>query len=269
MIIFLYGPNSYSRHKKMREIIDDRAAAKAKLSNMLVDRFDFGNENEYSRFEDFISLRSMFSSKKIGILENVFPAYAKTSSGKEVKKKFLDISEDKDTLLIIISDTKPPASFSFLLEKNQDKSLISQNFPDIKKGEELINFIQKEALSRGLNLSEDEIFLMQEIFGSDIWAIATELDKLALMEKRELPRRANADYFKTLNSFKNGKSVRDRILSLETLLSDRGDEPAKIFNMIGFGYSTKELIDKLADYDVIIKSGKLDYEEALLDLALS
>lgn len=260
MLILLYGPNSYSRAKKMREIIDGRVRSE----NILLDRFDLEDEEQYLKFKDFLSERSMFNPKKIGILENVFEIKAK----KEFKQILQDTVSDKETLLVIVSDTKPPASFAFLLEKSEDKFLTNQHFPDLKKGEELRNFIKKEALTREIKLEAEEVLAIEEAFGSNIWGIVTELDKLALQGKREIEKSPEADYFKTINSFKYGKSVKDKILNLETLLSVRGDEPAKIFNMLGFGYATTELIDSLADYDVMIKSGKLDYEEALLDIAL-
>ena len=260
MVILLYGPNSYSRLKKMSEIID----AKVRSQNISLDRFDFEDEDEYIRFRSFLSERSMFNPKKIGVLENIFDIKAK----KELKQILQDAIIDKETLLIVISDTKPPAGFVFLLEKNEDKLLTNQYFPDLKKGEELRNFIKKEAGSREMVLEREEIISMEEACGSNIWMIVTELDKLALLSKRNIEKGESNDYFRTINLFKAGKTVKDKILNLEILLSVRGDEPAKIFNMLGFGYATTEFVDSLADYDVMIKSGKLEYEEALLDIAL-
>ena len=48
------------------------------------------------------------------------------------------------------------------------------------------------------------------------------------------------------------------------------EEPVKIFNiMASLSRLPKELLQEFADYDVKVKSGKLDYEEVLVDLALS
>ena len=47
------------------------------------------------------------------------------------------------------------------------------------------------------------------------------------------------------------------------------EEPAKIFNILaGLDRLPDELIRRLADYDIAVKSGKLDYEEILLSLVL-
>lgn len=270
MVILVYGPNSYSRGRKVREILDD----KAKSKDILLGEFDLEEDGAYEKFKDFVGASSMFSPKKIILLQNIFEISASSAKAsasqakKELKQVLSDSVNDKETLVIISSPIKPPASFSFLLEKSEEKFLTGQYFPDLKKGDELRAFIKKEGAARGLKLDVEETATLEGAFGADIWAIVTELDKLALMSKRELPRAASSDYFKTINAFRGGKTVKDRILNLETLLSDRGDEPAKVFNMLGFGFASSELINMLADYDVMIKSGKLDYEEALLDLAL-
>jgi len=45
------------------------------------------------------------------------------------------------------------------------------------------------------------------------------------------------------------------------------DPAAKIFNILAA--QAGEKIPRMADYDIAVKSGKLDYEEVLLDLAIS
>ncbi len=60
-----------------------------------------------------------------------------------------------------------------------------------------------------------------------------------------------------------------KIIELEKLfIAD--EEPIQIFNiMASLKQLPLNLIKKLADYDVMVKSGKIDYEEILVDLALS
>ena len=59
-----------------------------------------------------------------------------------------------------------------------------------------------------------------------------------------------------------------RLVDLEILFGHQ-EEPVKIFNILATSYlNTVFSLQKLADYDAAIKSGKLDYEEALVDLAL-
>ena len=256
MIIFLYGPNSYLRHKKYQEIITEY---QKRLGKLFLERFDFAND-EYGKFESFAEERSMFDAKKFAVLENIF----ETGDKKALKKTLEANLDDKETMIIILSDAKPPQSFAFLLEK----PVVSQHFPDIKKGEELNVFVSSEARVRGLNLDKSDVLAISETFGADIFGIVTELDKISMMGEKTIERKTSADYFKLIMALKLGKNVKDKIIALEKILSERGDEPAKVFNTIAYGYTKPELIDALADYDVMVKSGKLDYEEALLDLAL-
>ena len=62
-----------------------------------------------------------------------------------------------------------------------------------------------------------------------------------------------------------GYDVRVRLTALETLLA-MNDPAAKLFNILASQW--KEKIPQFAKYDLAIKSGKLEYEEALVDLVI-
>ncbi|TSC96136.1 MAG: hypothetical protein Athens101426_490 [Parcubacteria group bacterium Athens1014_26] len=60
----------------------------------------------------------------------------------------------------------------------------------------------------------------------------------------------------------------ERLAALEEFLS-RSQEPAMIFNMIAVSpYGSPAWKQKMADYDVAIKSGKLEYEEVLTNMTI-
>lgn len=257
MIVFLYGNNSYSRTRKLIEVL---SVYRERLGGREPARFDFENGAEAADLSGFLNAPSMFAEKRFAVVENPFESKEK----KELKKLLEANIADKDSIIIIVSSEEPPKSFAFLLEK----PAVSQAFPEIKKGADLDSFIRKEAASRGFALSPEDIGHLSEAFGGDLWAIATELDRLALMEKKAVTKTAPHDFFKTISAFKFGHDPKQKILALETLLSSRGDDAARIFNTLSFGLSDGQKISRLADYDVAIKSGKLDYEEALLDFAL-
>ena len=63
--------------------------------------------------------------------------------------------------------------------------------------------------------------------------------------------------------------LKKKLVALEQLLIQK--EPAAYaFNLLSLSYGAPaNLLLKLADYDVSAKSGGLDYEEILLDLALA
>jgi len=58
------------------------------------------------------------------------------------------------------------------------------------------------------------------------------------------------------------------LVALEIILSDRKDDPARVFNSLAYRLGSEGEARLYADYDVAVKSGKLEYEEVLLELAL-
>ena len=97
----------------------------------------------------------------------------------------------------------------------------------------------------------------------------TELERLAGLGKKQIePRDVNimegtGDFFQLALSFKNGTpAVRTAVL--EKLLS-RGEAAQKIFFMVASLMPDKKTF---AAYDAAVKAGKMDWEEALLSLAL-
>ncbi|KKU34661.1 MAG: hypothetical protein UX49_C0038G0001, partial [Candidatus Wolfebacteria bacterium GW2011_GWC2_46_275] len=95
--------------------------------------------------------------------------------------------------------------------------------------------------------------------------------------KRELSRQdvellidylESPDIFAFTNAASRQGPVASKLTPLERLFINQ-EEPAKIFNI----FAKNQFIDlatvrMLADYDIAIKSGKLDYETAFVDLCL-
>jgi hypothetical protein len=125
------------------------------------------------------------------------------------------------------------------------------------------------------------------IYAGNSWALVTELEKLsalkaggaeahtagrtgsgaATIEKKDLDAldlEAAPDYWALLNGMKSF-DVRTRLYALEKLFAIN-DPPPKIFNILAGQAGPKT--PRMAEYDLAIKSGKLEYEEALLDLIL-
>ena len=59
--------------------------------------------------------------------------------------------------------------------------------------------------------------------------------------------------------------LRNRLMALETLFAS-GDPPPKIFNILASQW--REKTHQMAEYDFAVKSGKLEYDDALLALVL-
>ena len=122
------------------------------------------------------------------------------------------------------------------------------------------------------------------VYQGNSWALVTELEKLralktaggvgaaagaaAIVQKSDLDAldlEAAPNYWALLNGMKS-YDARTRLFALEKLFATN-DPPAKIFNILAA--QAGEKIPRMAEYDLAVKSGKLDYDEVLVDLALS
>lgn len=277
MIIFLYGPDAYRRHQKLKEIIEEY---KTRHPNFVLEYFNLEEKDEFLKLQEFDLNRSFFEETKLAVLENTFEA------PKEIKD-FLKNSLKKEDLILVLSERKSALKeFNFLLEKPAQ----AQEFQELNL-KQFEFFINKEAKGRGVNLTEKAIQFLAEVFSGDSWSLINELDKLVFIaggtpdilsvpltiKKSKIDvsdLEQYGDYSLSYNIFSfisnlNSPNVARNLQSLETLLYYR-EEPAKIFNFLAFSRTkSRELTQKLANYDILVKLGKLDYEEALLDLALN
>ena len=265
MIIFLYGEDSYRLRQKFKIIIDKYREKNGCLN---IEKIDVGSSDWLATLVSHLHSRSMFSTKKLALLDIDFKEITSPDL-KDFKKIIKNYLENEDEMIIITSLLAPPASFNFLLKKPARHEKFSK-----LTGRLLLSFIKKEAESRMIQLTDEEVELLSEMFGADTWAVATELDKLSLINQSiELSKSPKYSYYQLINLFKTDYSPFSRLAALETILSGLKEEPARIFNGLAYGrfffLPTKEWYQKLADYDVQVKSGRLDYEEVLVDLAIS
>ncbi len=254
MIILLYGPNSYSRQKKLHEIL---AQFEKKNGNLGQERFDMLDKDSAAELMDFCRSRTLFSPKRLAVATNVFAADDKQL------KTFLksEIAKDEDAVIVLNEPSKPPAPYKFLIDEAQS----SQEFgePDDK---ELDAFIKKESKERGADLDKDSAAELKAKWDGDLWGIATDIEVLALggkgMEINKMP-----EFFALVNGIQYGNDLKRKILSLEYLVDGRKDDPAYVFNSLSYG-AKGAVLKKMAAYDLSVKSGGMEYEEALLDLLL-
>lgn len=272
MITLLYGPDSYRRQKELNKILKN---FREKHPQTILERFIFeeGRENEdFLRLQEFSVSQSIFSSKKLAILENVWDTEIK-----EIRKFLKANIEDEDWTIVIFEEKSPPASFKFLL----DKAHTVLKFDNLS-GEKLKSFIKKESEERGMDLTQRALNFLEQEFDSDSWALITEIEKLSLLTKSgskaiiDLPQILETgdyehalDFFSFINKVGRYERISEKMEALEELFFAR-QEPVKIFNILAAGkYLSPALLQKLAGYDIMVKSGKIDYDEVLLDLALS
>lgn len=247
MIIYLYGPDSYRRQEKLKAILEKY---KAKHSALTIERFFLDEEGDFERLKDFARSQSLFDSFKFGIIH---------AGGVELEKDFTDLLkanlETKITVLAVIAEVPLPKTFEFLLKK----PVLSEKFEPLGEAA-VLAFIKNESAGLKLNLSKETMISLLNAHKSDLWGIKNNLEKISLGGKAE-ENSEFSNFFVLLNRFRRGN-----LAALETLLGN--DDPAKVFNIVA-AQADPYLKIKMADYDAAIKSGKIEYEEALTDLAIS
>jgi len=268
MIIFLYGLDSYRRQIKLNKIVEEY---RQKHSGISLERFDLKEESEFERLKDFVGQMSIFGSNKLAVLKNIFEAKS------EKMKEFLEDYFNSENLTILISENSIPEGFEGLLKK----AFLTEKFDELN-AEKLKFFAQKEIQNRGISFSPPALNFLAENFRGDTWGFVNELEKLVLWRTQTNAEisvsdvKSAGDYsyeapniFDFINSVAKNSSPRQKIANLEKLLLGQED-PAKIFNIMASSrYLPKELVRELADCDVLVKSGKLDYEDIFLSLALN
>ena len=253
MIICLYGADSYRRQEKLKWYAEK---FKEKHSALTAERFTLSEDGELARLKEFAAAQSLFDNFKFGVLDEAAEADSKELA--EVLKLALN---SRNLTLVISAEKFLPKEFKIL----NDSSVIKEEFDFTPS--DLAGFLKKEAEKRNLKLIPAVSDILIKNCGGDKWWLVTELDKLALGSPAAIePVREDQNFFGLINKFRNADSVGYALPALERLLDF--EEPAKIFNMISSFAKASEDLRKMADYDAAIKSGKMEYPEALLDLAL-
>ncbi len=267
MIIFLYGPDSYRRQEKLKEYI---GRYKAKFSAFSLSHFYLSQNDDLQKLKDFSRSNSLFESSKFGIVWDMCDL--EKGGLKDFSKLIKENLESKDLTLIISADKKPVKELNFLLKK----PVIFHEFENLDLAD-FAAFIQKEAGRLQITVDRSCVALLAEAFKNNTWGAVTELEKLSLLDEKRITGDIirnhiavfnEVNLFTALNTLRSSGSSFEKLRVFEELLS-RNTDPAMLFNMIAVApYEGKAWKELVADYDVALKTGKMEYEEILLDIAL-
>jgi DNA polymerase III delta subunit len=277
MIVCLYGPDSYRRLQKKQEII---AEFRKKHSDLGLGVLDLANGADSDDLEEFLRSQSIFETKKLAVVEGLFPK-RKTGeneesdagdeaepekNAKEMVRILKAYIEAPNATILLSEDKKPTKAFGFLLKP----PVRAQEFAALT-GPASEAFVRSEAQKLGVVLAPAAARFLAEVHAGDSWALATELAKLAglgrpidLKELDLLGLDVAPNYWALLNGVKS-YDLRARLAALEMLLG-MGDPAPKLFNILASQW--KEKIGQFARYDLAVKSGKFEYEEALVDAVI-
>ncbi len=279
MIFFLHGADEYRRLQKKNEII---AEFRKKHSGVAVSRFDFADKEEFPKFVEFIGSQSLFDPKKLAILENVFEITGGESVKKDLTASLKSAAKNPNATILVSEKNKSTEGLTFLsgpARAGKSVNIKSQDFPYLT-GAKWEAFILEIAKENGLTLQLPAVKFLAEAYQNDTWSLVTEIRKIAslpnpstssgqgknigIKELETLDIEINPDYFGLLKNLKNYE-LGVRLASLEKLFLLNEPMP-RIFNMLA--YQLPDKLERLAKYDILVKSGKLEYEEVLVDLVI-
>ena len=263
MIIFLYGEDTWRKIQRKKEIIKN---FKDKNPDIVLNIVNIDLEEcSIDSFLEIIQSQSIFENKKFIVLSGIFSNENKNN--KKLAEEIKIALKNQNLHILIQEKEKPPQNFSFLLKK----PVFFEKFEKLK-GQKWKNFVLNQIKKRDLNLTTSAINLISEVYEGNSFALITELDKIMLLNKKTIDLKdlnninieIKPDFnfiFKDLAS----SNLKQRLNAFENLIS-LNEDSAKIFNILA--YFWREKTQFFAIYDRAIKSGKLDYEEALLDIIL-
>ncbi|MEK7555135.1 MAG: hypothetical protein AAB518_04095 [Patescibacteria group bacterium] len=249
MLIYLYGSDTYRRSKKLSEII---GTFRIKHPEGDVRRFSFEDKEAVQIFSSFITAQSLFGGPRIGILTDLEDA------PKEVAELLKAEKDTKGTTLIAISEKKLGSPFTFLSKE----PVLMQHFETLDS-DELEAFGVLEAEAREMKVSASALKALAATFKGDTWGFVTELEQVSLGGEQKKMVHA-PPFFTLIQNLKSG-DMGTRLSAVTRLIEH--EEPAAAWN-IAASLAEPGLKGKMADYDILIKSGKLEYGEALLDFVL-
>ncbi len=261
MVVFLYGPDDYRRHNRKAELVERFTK---KYSGLAVGRFDGESKDVLDALGGFIRNQSIFESAKLAMLDNAFAIDAP-----KLAKALEPALNTKATTILISEKDKPVKALAFLLKA----PVVAEQFENLEAAE-LKAFIKEEAKKLGVTVADAAAQFLAAVFQNNAWGLVTELQKISSMKPggaidkndlNALDLEAAPNYWMLLNGLKS-QDGRTRLSTLERLFA-LNDPPPKIFNILAAQAGEKTA--KMAEYDFAVKSGKIDYEEALLDLILA
>ncbi len=283
MIIFLYGSDDYRLEMRKRAIIAEFVKRRSASG---VGRFDLEEKDEFTHLEEFAKNQSMFDPMKLAVVTGLFDGEPEGADA--LLKSFL---ERKEITFLVTERKKAAETFAFLMKKPlpamparhtrqgeaggrgkaRQAGVLVEQFEALK-GAEWQRFAAAEAKARGITFAPDAFAFLCDAYEGESWRLVTELEKLQWLGKKKVTKEdlessgleLAPNFWNTLQALARG-GVAERLGALAALLA--GSEPtAKTFNILA--YQSAEITNACAGYDLAVKSGKFDYEEALLDFVI-
>jgi hypothetical protein len=253
MLRHYYGSDTYRRNRAVLKLIHQY---QEKYPDGAVGFFDCAEDGALANLSSFAANRGLFAKTSLALVYN-------PGDGEKPLIKFLkSIAEEPSVTVVVVADKKLPKDFSFLYEKTVGPT--GNDFEPLT-GLDFLKFLKADTLDRGLQVSDAQLKAIGEAYEGDLWGAVTEVARVAF-GGAVTERARQFDFIGLIRTMTGGSRTDQKLKALALLLEY--DDAAKVFNMAAaFAGGAGKV--RMADYDIAIKSGKLEYAEALLDYALT
>ncbi len=242
MIILLYGQDAFRSRLKLEEIIESHQQARPSGLNLFFIDFD---EEGFEVFRDGLQTRSIFAEKKLFVLKNAL-------KNEEVGEKIAKFLKNQDEIIVFIENDKIKVGnrlFAFLKKtaKVQEFKLLS--------GREMVLWLEKWAALKGIKIDALAIRKLADFWGSDLWIITREIEKLYLLkasaaiDSRDIDLAVGAsieaNIFKTIEAIALGN--KKSALKMISHHLESGESPFYLLAMIAYQFRNLILVKNLVN----------------------
>lgn len=181
MIIFLYGPDTYRAHERLR-FYREGFKKKYDPKGLNVSFLD-GEKLSVEEFRKSVSQVGFLADKRFTAIENVITKN-KSKKVQEAIVEYLDTDWSNDNVLIFLEAVveeagrkkKAGGMASQPLYKRLSKEKVEE-FPYLT-GVQLNRWVLDEIKKRGGRIAQPAVIEIAALVGSDLWSMSSELDKL-------------------------------------------------------------------------------------------
>ena len=261
MIILLHGPDAYRLSAKRRDIVREFRAKHPMSQTVEVEGEGeaAGRDGFRTHLAESLRTSSMFDPAKLILIHHVYEL-----EKKDLTELIQPYAASPSFVFLMADDKKPPKPFETFLKKF---SALVQEF-EYLEGAAWATFVKKSAAAEGITLASEALKFLAATYEKDTWGLMTELAKLSNLGKKTIERTdiefadtpALPNFFAMLGALQSPRPA-ERLSVLAQLLAS-GEPAAKIFHILAYQGANPM---RFAKYDAAVKSGKFEYEEALLD----
>ncbi|MDD5551701.1 MAG: DNA polymerase III subunit delta [Candidatus Pacebacteria bacterium] len=264
MVFFLYGNDTLRSLRKLKEITEKYRSKYKSGFNLLKTE---ANEEGFEKLKDRIETISMFSEKKLIIIEDLL------SANRMIQEKFQKYLKEKnifkaEDISVIFFERKSPDKRLKMFKELFKNSFKKQEFSELSTIK-VKSFIDEEIEKIGGKIEPLAVENLVIFFGNDLWQIENEIQKLVTFKSGEIITQKDVEelcvsnidlnIFETIEAI--AKKDKKKALKLISNHLEKGENEIRILSMINYQFRNlikiRNLMDENKNFYQIQKISKL------------